>query len=421
MKRLLNVAARLGVATALLAFCSVMFCPSQALAQGVTTGAMAGIVTNTQMQPVQGASVIAIHEPSGTTYEAVTRADGRFAILGMRVGGPYSVAINYVGTGAAFEPRTVTDLTVTLGVGTDVNVEVRAIAVQETVTVMATAPDAVFSSSRTGAATSVSREQIALIPTLNGRISDMTRLTPQAGGSGFAGQDNRMNNITVDGSSFNSSFGLGGQPGDRTGVAPISLEAIEQIQVNVAPFDVRQGSFIGAGVNTVTRSGTNRLSGSFYHRFRDQDWVGTEARGQVVNPGRSRSATPAAGRQGRSSATSGSRSATTRTRSTRGPLTTFRANPAAKPVAGQITRVLASDLTALSDYLRIEFNYETGPFEAYPDETPAKRFLLRSDYNINNSNKVSFRYNYLDSFSDVGLSGSDVGAARPRANSTAAS
>ena len=123
------------------------------------------------------------------------------------------------------------------------------------------------------------------MPTFSGRISDVTRLTPQSTGSGFAGQDNRMNNITVDGSSFNNSFGLGGQPGDRTSVAPISLEAIEQVQVNVAPFDVRQGSFIGAGVNTVTRSGSNRVSGAFYHRFRDQDWVGTESRGSACGPG----------------------------------------------------------------------------------------------------------------------------------------
>ena len=101
--------------------------------------------------------------------------------------------------------------------------------------------DPVFSSSRTGASTTVGREEIALLPTLNGRIGDVTRLTPQSNGSNFVGQDNRMNNITVDGSSFNNSFGLGGQPGDRTGVAPISLEAIEQIQVNVAP-DVRQES-----------------------------------------------------------------------------------------------------------------------------------------------------------------------------------
>ena len=116
----------------------------------------------------------------------------------------------------------------------------------------------------------------------------MTRLTPQSGGNGtFAGQDNRANNITVDGSYFNSSFGLAtttGGPGDRTGVAPISLEAIEQVQVNVAPYDVRQGNFVGANVNTVTRSGTNRFTGSVYTRYRDESFVGTEAAGPDLQP-----------------------------------------------------------------------------------------------------------------------------------------
>src|SRR6185436_14406074 len=146
----------------------------------------------------------------------------------------------------------------------------------------ATSP--VFASTRTGAATSVSRDELAVLPTVSGRINDVTRLTPQYGGSGtFAGQDNRMNNITVDGSYFNNSFGLGGQPGDRTGVAPISLEAIEQVQVSVAPYDVRQGNFIGAGLNTVTRSGTNKITASVYRRMRNESFVGTDAAGQVFN------------------------------------------------------------------------------------------------------------------------------------------
>src|SRR5262249_57873348 len=148
------------------------------------------------------------------------------------------------------------------------------------------ASEAVCSSRHRGAATAVMREELASLPTISGRINDMTRLSPQyTGGGGFAGADNRMNNITVDGAYFNNSFGLAGQPGDRTGVAPISLEAIEQVQVSIAPFDVRQGNFVGAGVNTVTRSGTNKLTGSGYYRYRNESYVGTEAAGQAFNPG----------------------------------------------------------------------------------------------------------------------------------------
>jgi hypothetical protein len=324
----------------------------------------------------------------------------------MRVGGPYTVTVAYTGTGAAaFEPQTRPDVVVNLGVATDLAFEVRGITVTETVTVTGVT-DPVFSSARTGAATSVSRDELATLPTVSGRINDITRLTPQASGMSFGGQDNRLNNITVDGSYFNNSFGLAGAPGERTGVAPISLEAIEQVQVNVAPFDVRQGNFVGAGVNTVTRSGTNRLSGSFYHRFRNESFVGTDAAGLRFNPGTFDYRNTGGWASGPiiknrlfafGNFEDGDESR---------PLTTFRANAGGEPATGNTTRVLASELTALSSFLSRNFQYETGPFEDYPDETPERRFLLRNDFNLNNDNKVSFRYNHLDSSTDVIVSSS---------------
>jgi hypothetical protein len=382
----------------------VLLWPADAAAQGVTTGTMTGVVTNPQKEPVPGAQVIAIHLPSGTSYEATTRDDGRFSIPNMRVGGPYSVTVAYTGTGTAFEPATQENIEVNLGIATDLNFNVRTIAVTETITVTATS-DTVFSSARTGAATSVSRTEIATLPTVSGRINDITRLTPQASGMSFGGQDNRLNNITVDGSYFNNSFGLAGSPGERTGVAPISLEAIEQVQVNVAPFDVRQGNFVGAGVNTVTRSGTNRFVASVYHRMRNQDFVGTEAKGLPFNPGTFEfrdTGTWAGGPLIKNRLfVFGNYEDEEETR----PLTTFRANRG-EPVGGSFTRVSAADLTALSTFLSQRFQYDTGPFEDYQDLTPAKRPTIRFDGNINNNNKVSFRYTHLDSSTDVSVSGS---------------
>jgi hypothetical protein len=384
---------------AFLSLCAWLWPTASALAQGVTTGSLAGLVRDTRQQPVSGAEIIAIHLPSGTTYETRTRDDGRYSIPSVRVGGPYALTVTYSGVGTAFEPQTVENVTVNLGIASDINFDVTTIAVTEEVTVSAVVSP-VFSSSRTGAATSVDRAEIATLPTVTGRIGDITRLTPQASGNSFAGQDNRLNNITVDGSYFNNSFGLGSQPGERTNVAPISLESLEQIQVSVAPFDVRQGSFIGAAVNSVTRSGTNQLTASVYHRMRNENFSGTEARGQAVNPGTFTFRDTGFWAGGPIIRNRLFVFGNYENEEDKRPLTTFRANAGGEPVGGSVTRVLASDLEALTSLLTQSFQWNPGPFAGLQDLTPAKRYLVRTDFNLTNSNKISFRYNQLDSSSD---------------------
>ena len=377
-----------------------------ALAQ-VTTGSLAGRVQNARGEGVAGASVIAIHLPSGTTYEGNTRDDGRFQIINMRVGGPYSVTVAFTGGGgAAFAPETQENVEVLLGVATDLAFNVKEIAVTETVTVTAQS-DAVFASNRTGAATAVTRQEIALLPTITNRLESFARLTPAMGGQmSFAGQDNRMNNITVDGSYFNNSFGLGGQPGDRTNVAPISMDAIEQVQINIAPFDVRSGNFVGAGVNTVTRSGTNNFRGSGFYQWRDQDLVGKKAKNATVNPGTFNFTNYGGWAAGPILKNRLFFFGNAEKEETELPGTIFRANRGGETPAGSVTRVLASDLDTLSAFVQQRFNYETGPYQDYAHFTPGRRLLGKFDLNISNRNKLSFRYNQLDSDTDVLLSNS---------------
>ncbi len=390
-----------------------------AIAQ-VTTGSLRGIVRNEQQQAVAGASVIAIHLPSGSSYEATTRNDGGFTIIGMRVGGPYSVTIAYSGTGAAaFAPETQDNIEVNLGVATDLAFMVKAIAVTETVTVTAQS-DAVFASNRTGAATAVTRQDLALLPTISNRIESFVRLTPAMGGNmSFAGQDNRMNNITVDGSYFNNSFGLGNQPGDRTNVAPISMDAIEQVQVNIAPFDVRSGNFVGAGVNSVTRSGTNQFRGSAFYQFRDEGLVGTEAKDFAVNPGTFQFKNYGGWAAGPVVKNRLFVFGNYEEEETEQPGTTFRANTGGETAGGSVTRVRNSDLDTLSSFLQQRYGYETGPYQDYQHLTPGRRILAKFDANLSNRNKLSFRYNQLDSDTDVLLSNSSsLGFGNRRTNTT---
>jgi len=370
--------------------------------QGVTTGAISGLVVDATGSSLPGATVIAVHEPSGTRYGTITLTDGRFNLVGMRVGGPYSVTASYLG----YEANKLENVHLSLGGTTNINFTLRDAATALGEIEVVYVRDAIFGPNRTGASTSVSQEAISTLPTISRRINDFTRLIPQSRGNSFAGMDNRMNNITVDGSYFNNAFGLAGQPGDRTGVAPISLSAIEAITVNIAPYDVRQGNFVGAGVNVVTKSGTNEFRGEAFYNFRNSNMTGVQAKELTLTPGNFDFYDFGISLGGPIIKDKLFFFADFSQEKLTSPGTTFLANTGGQAVGGNITRVLASDLDQLSTFLKERFNYETGPYQGYFHETPATRFIAKLDYNINERNKMSIRYNHLESFADILLSNS---------------
>ncbi|MDP3581609.1 MAG: carboxypeptidase regulatory-like domain-containing protein, partial [Ignavibacteria bacterium] len=387
-----------------------------AFAQGVTTSGLTGTVSDQNGDVLPGATVIAIHVSSGTKYGGISRADGRFYIPGMRVGGPYKVTTSFVG----FDAQVKENIFLTLGVATDLHFKMQEGNIEVSEVTVTAQRDAVFSSERTGAATSINIEALQALPSITRRLEDFTRLTPQAKGTSFAGMDNRFNNITVDGSYFNNSFGLQGQPGDRTGVSPISLDAIEQVQVNIAPYDVRQGNFVGAGVNTVTKSGTNEFSGSAYYQFRNQDLVGTKAKDLEFKPGNFDYSQIGARLGGPIMKDKLFFFFSFEADKYTEPGTTFLANAGGQPATGVTTRVLSSELDALSSFLQSKFGYATGPYQGYDHETPATRFLAKFDYNLDDNNKISLRYTHLDSKTDVlASSSSSLGFGSRRSSNTA--
>jgi hypothetical protein len=381
----------------------------------VTTSSVAGIVKDAQGLAVPGAAITAVHEPSGSVYEAYALSDGRFSIQGMRVGGPYTITATLSG----FQPQTLKDVYLALGVAADVTMTLGTVALAEEVTVSGKA-DPIFSSDRTGAGTAVSREALTTLPTISNRLESFVKLTPQAGSNmSFGGVDNRLNNITVDGSSFNNSFGLGGAPGDRTGVAPISMAAVEAVQVNIAPFDVRQGNFVGAGVNTVTRSGTNSLAGSVYYQWRDQSLVGKKAKNLAYDPGTFSYDNIGGWLGGPIVKNRLFFFGSVEDESLTQPGTTWKANGGSDAVVGNMTRVLSSDLAELQNFLKTKLNYDPGDYQGYNFETPAKRYLGKVDWNISRNNKLSLRYTQLDSSTDVLASNSTVISGNRRSVSTA--
>ncbi len=374
-----------------------------AFSQGVTTSGISGVVTEANGDGLPGANVVATHLPSGTRYGAVTNLEGKYTIPGMRVGGPYRLSVSFIG----YSTQSVDGIVLSLGIFSNVNVVLPEDGQELSEVVVTANANSLFSNERTGANTSIDNQTLTKLPTISRNINDFTRLTPQSNGQSFAGQDSRLNNITVDGSYFNNSFGLGSgsNPGGRTGVSPISLDAIEQISVNVAPYDVRQGNFTGAGVNTVTRSGTNEFSGSAYYFWRNNNNVGTEAGDNTFNPGDFTYKQYGFRVGGPIIKDKLFFFASFEDETEARPGTTWTANRG-EAITGNVTRVLASDLDQLSGFLKDKFNYETGPYEGYDNETLGTKFLVKLDYNINDRNKLSLRYNHLNSSTDVLMSNS---------------
>lgn len=349
-----------------------------------------------------GATVEVVHQPTGTKYFDNTDFTGSYAIPAIRPGGPYLVKVSFMG----FKTSEVTDVNASLGNNVNVNVVLQdEMQTLEEVVVAVRRPNTAFSKGRTGASQQFSTREINAVPTVGARsINSITKYNANAGANGsFGGQDSRLNNFTIDGSVFNNGFGLGGdtQAGGRTGSSAISLDAIEQLQVNIAPYDVRQSGFTGSGINAVTRSGTNDLSFSAYHSFRSnkKESTGTKAGEVEIIPASFEEKIYGARLGGALIKNKLFFFGNFERIVNVSPATTWVSSTT--PGGGnQVSAPSNAEMQQLSDFLKSKFNYTTGPWENYDAKRGSVKYLARIDYNINDNHKLSARYVHHDSSQD---------------------
>ena len=380
----------------------------------ITTSNISGVVKNQKGETIPGATIHATHEPTGTQYYSATNKSGVFVIPAVRVGGPYTIHASSVG----FKKAELKEISTSLGLTENVEFVLVEEAVQLKEVVVSANKYGIFSKEKTGAAQQFTRRELTSIPITGARTIDgITKYNPFGNGNSFGAQDSRLNNFTIDGSQFNNNFGLGSsaQAGGRTGGSAISLDAIEQLQVNVAPFDIRQSGFTGAGINAVTRSGSNEIEGSVYQTQRNNTsrYVGDNARGVTVTASKFDEKVQGF-RLGAPIIKNklfifGNYESIERTE----PGTTWIST--GSPLAGsQVSRVKYSDMVALSTFMKEKFGYETGPFEGYSNTNASKKFLIRTDWNINDKNKLTARYVHHNSDAEINISNSQSAGAGNR-------
>ncbi|WP_405296226.1 carboxypeptidase regulatory-like domain-containing protein [Algibacter sp. Ld11] len=358
----------------------------------VTTSNIKGLVLDQTSEPLPGANVLAIHTPTGTKYGAATNFDGRFNLLNLRVGGPYTITVSYVG----YKEQAFKNVYLTLGKTQNVDVVLSEDSEQlDAVVIQANGGTGTFGSDRTGAETSVGRRELTRLPTISRSQSDFTRLEPTASGGSFGGRNDQFNNFSLDGAVFNNPFGLdAATPGGQTGSQPVSLDAIEQIQVSTAPYDVTQSGFTGASVNAVTKSGTNDFHGTVYGFYRDETMTGKKIKGEdVARPDLN---------QTQYGVSIGGPIIKDKLfffanfeKDERDDLGTNGWTP--NTGTGGITesRVLESDLIAVQTALRAQ-GYDPGAYQGFTHASESTKGIFKIDWNINDSNRLAVVYNFLN-------------------------
>jgi hypothetical protein len=393
-------------------FVALLLMLSSAVMAQITTSSMAGKVTfdDANGEEVIGATIVAVHEPSGTRYTAVTNVSGRFSIQGMRTGGPYEVTVSYIG----YQPKVVKGVTLQLAETYNLSV---SISEDENVLteVVVSGRASKFAAEKTGASTNITSAQITSMPTVSRSITDFTRLSPYGGnGMSFAGADGRTANFTVDGANFNNNFGLSSNlPG---GGNPISIDAIEEMQVVVSPFDVRQTNFIGGGVNAITKSGTNTFRGTAYIYHQNENMQGDAVDRVQINGAREKNSTTTYGFTLGGPIIKDKLFFFANAEMVKIPSVVNRwqgadADNPADP-ENYISRTTKADLKAVSDYVASKYGYDTGSYTSFPADKSNYKILARIDWNITDKHHLALRYNYTKNrnWSSPNASSMDGGA-----------
>jgi len=374
----------------LLSFSAMLFVVS-AYAQ-ITTSSLAGRVVDQAGEPLPGVFVQAVHEPSGTTYPVVTNNDGRYSINGMRAGGPYKVEFSCIG----YQTSQYTDVNLNLAETYSLNATLGEESVQLNEAVVVAQSVTKFNTEKTGAATNINKNQIESLPTISRSITDVTKLSPYGGnGMSFAGTDGRTANFTVDGANFNNNFGLSdGLPG---GGNPISIDAIEEMQVVISPYDVRQTNFIGGGVNAITKSGTNTFKGSAYVYHRNENMRGNTVDGSEISGAREKDRNTTYGFTLGGPIIKNKLFFFVNFEKSIIPTVVNRWHASEDGVAdadNYISRTTVADMEKLKNYLKNTYGYDTGSYTNFPADEDNTKFLGRIDWNITDKHHLALRYNY---------------------------